>query len=645
MPRQHHFLASYLLFLFLLPPTAASHCHAFPRFVCRKHTTFVPGHSFIGEGVDITTLARKGAYVVDTSQWQGPNGTCTLCRNLLMDGQLQRLPLAGVDWRTHGDCHRQTSSSVEKSDISVAKAMAREVTNDWKLELGLPAEAADSLGFSKAHVAFAGSQSQMTIYAHEKSRQDRHVFLSQDVSCKYYRLRLLQSPSLLAHHFTRAVDRLPRKPSPEEYQHFINTYGTHYISHVQLGGRVRHLLAVRTCTMALEGFTASHLKECLDLEASVGHDWLFGSFSLSSKCQKFWRSHAQGDFYDADAGQRTEVVGGDKQVEMLFTTTREVPRLLEWMESAKVKPGLVSYSLLPLHTLLKQSDPKRDLLKRAIVEYINRRALRRDCPQKCPSWSLDESCACMCQADSIINHMCCARERGGAYLRFYIRSGSNLWGDHFTATDAYVKVFFQDQEKRTAIVRNDNNPQWSEILDFGAVTLTGSNSFTLELWDKDVWRDDLLQKCHGSLVAGRGTMRLLCHAPHGHIKFSYMLECGRTLAGPHCHDYMPLRLPTGKEDGQTEMGMVCEVRGGGTLEGFLLMEEVESGEGHVETTERVGSIKGETGPEQQEEDGTWLRAQEAQESRVFVFRNPVGPWKKAPSRGQGWGRSLEVMPA
>uniref|UniRef100_A0A6J0V651 Perforin-1-like n=1 Tax=Pogona vitticeps TaxID=103695 RepID=A0A6J0V651_9SAUR len=545
MLKQHHFLASYLPFLFLLPSsTDSSHCHVFPGFVCRKHNAFVPGHNLIGEGVDITTLDRKGAYVVDTSQWQGPNGTCTLCRNPLMDGQLQKLPLAGVDWRTHSDCHRQTSSSVENSDMDVANAMAREVINDWKIELGLPTEATNSLGFSKAQVAFAGSQSQMTIYAHKKSRQDRHVFLRQEVSCKYYRLRLLQSPSLLAHDFSRAVDRLPRKHNSEEYQHFINTYGTHYISHVQLGGRVRHLLAMRTCTMALWGFTASKLKECLNLETSVGHDWLFGSFVLNSKCQKLWGSNAHGNFYDANAGQRIEVVGGDKQVEMTFSTTREIPQFSEWMESAKVNPGLVSYSLLPLHTLLKRTDPKRDLMKQAIADHINQRALRRDCPQKCPPWSSDESCTCMCQADSITNHMCCARERGMAYLSFYVHSGANLWGDHFTATDAFVKVFFQDQEKRTAIVRNDNNPQWSEILDFGAVTLTGSDSFTLELWDKDVWHDDLLQKCRGNLVAGRGITRLRCYPSHGYVRFSYLLECGRTLAGPSCQDYVPLRLPT-----------------------------------------------------------------------------------------------------
>ncbi|XP_042333300.1 perforin-1-like isoform X2 [Sceloporus undulatus] len=551
MSKHHLFLDSVLFFVSLLQPVATGHCQMFNRFICRKPAPFVPGHNFIGEGVDITTLARKGAYVVDTSQWQGVNGTCTLCQNPLMAGQLQRLPLAGVDWRAHGDCHRQVSSSVENSDVDVAHAVARDVNNDWEIELGLPKEAKNdwqvALGLSKAQVAFAGSRSRMTLYAHGKSLQDRYTFVKQEISCKFYRLRLLQSPSLLAQHFSHAVDRLPRTYNLEEYQHFINIYGTHYISHVQLGGRVRHLHAVRTCTMALAGLTLSRVKDCLKWEASLGHEWLLGSSSLNSKCQELWGTNGQGNFYDIYTGQITEVVGGDQRVEMLFSQTGEVQLFLEWMKTVKLKPGLVSFSLLPLHTLLKQTDPRRNLLKRAIMGHIIRRALRRDCPQNCPPWSTqssDNSCTCTCQADAVVNDMCCAWERGRARLSFTISSGSNLWGDHFTATDAYVKVFFHDQERQTRVIGNNNHPNWSETLDFGVVTLHGYDPFTVELWDKDVWRDDLLQKCRGSLVAGGGPVWFTCYSSHGRIEFSYLLECGRTLGGPSCYDYVPLRLPT-----------------------------------------------------------------------------------------------------
>lgn len=184
MSTMHLFLATCLLFSPLLPARGSSHCQLFPKPTCEQHTGFVPGHNLAGEGIDITTLARKGAYLVDTSQWQDQNGTCTLCRNPLMEGQLQRLPLAGVDWRVRVSCYRQVSGSVEHSDMDVAKAVATEVKNDWKIDLGLPKELESVL---KVHVAFAGSQSQLAIYARKKAQQDRYSFVRHEVSCEYYR--------------------------------------------------------------------------------------------------------------------------------------------------------------------------------------------------------------------------------------------------------------------------------------------------------------------------------------------------------------------------------------------------------------------------------------------------------------------------
>ncbi|XP_062993408.1 perforin-1-like [Elgaria multicarinata webbii] len=533
-------LAAFLPVLSLLRPAASGHCQRSPRSICSKHDTFVPGHSFIGEGVDITTLKRKGAYVMDTSQWQGPNGTCTLCRNPLMGGQLQKLPLAAADWRARGGCHKQASSSVEYSDVDVANAVAKEVNNDWKIELQLGTE---KNGLPMARVAFAGSRSRMTLYAHEKSQHDSYMFFRQEVSCEYYRLRLLQSSSLQSSHFSWAVDKLPGKPSPEEYQHFIDIYGTHYISHVQLGGRVRHLTALQTCVMVLNDLSASSIKECIKWEAGLGDAELSVSKSFSSMCEVLWRGKSSGKYHKGYTMQHTEVEGGDKQVEMLFLRSRTVQHLSKWMESAKVKPGLVSYSLLPLHTLLERTDPRRDLMKQAIVAHINQRALIRDCPQNCPRWSSEQHCTCMCQANSVTDQMCCARKEGMAHLRFHIHSGSDLWGDRFTATDALVKVFFNGQVRQTRVIYNDNGPQWLETLDFGTVELSGYNPFVLEVWDDDVWHDDLLHVCHGNLVAGADPVQLRCHLSYGYLDFSYLLVCGHTMGGPSCHDYVPLQLP------------------------------------------------------------------------------------------------------
>ncbi|XP_066486507.1 perforin-1-like [Tiliqua scincoides] len=536
MSTLHLFLAICLLFLLLLPARGSSHCQLFPKSTCEQHTAFVPGHNLAGEGIDITTLARKGAYLLDTSQWQLPNGTCTLCQNPLMDGQLQRLPLAGVDWRVRVSCYRQESGSVEHSDVDVAKAVAGEVNNDWKINLGLPKELESIL---KVHVAFAGSQSQLAIYAHKKAQQDRYSFVRHEVSCVYYRLRLLGRPSLLTPHFSHDVGNLPSKYDSQEYQHIIDTYGTHYISQVQLGGKVLNTLAIRTCKAALAGITDFDIKACLTMNTSVGPDLLLQS--LRAKCHEMWRGQAKGNFWDAYGQRRTDVVGGDSQAEILFSQVGNSLLFSEWMETLKIRPGVVSYSLLPIHTLIARSDPKREVLRQAVRDYIAQRALWRNCTQQCPSGSYKSStdpCMCVCQDESISDAMCCARERGIAHLTVQVQNGADLWADSFSATDAYVKVFFRGRELKTKTIHNTNEPLWSETLDFGPVVLTGLDYIKVEVWDNDVRYDDLLATCYELLIAGP-TKSLNCYPKYGYVRYSYEVRCGPSLGGKSCQKYVP----------------------------------------------------------------------------------------------------------
>ncbi|XP_054850131.1 perforin-1-like [Eublepharis macularius] len=561
MSKLHFFLAASFGFLSLFQLTASSSCQVFSSAVCNRHTNFVPGHNLIGEGVDITTLSIKGASVVDTNQWERPNRTCTLCQNPLMDGKLQWLPLAAVDWSARRICHWHMDSSVERSEWDVANTLATEVKNNWKIHLELP---------EAPQVALAGSQSQMTIQAYKYSQRSMRSPVSVTSEYEFYcgthrptcgtkqhgqregillrvsslQLRLSHDPPLLASHFTRDIHNLPKEYHQEEYQHFINIYGTHYISQVHLGARVRHLYSVQNCAAALHGLTVFDLKNCLTLEVSLGHLWIFHGFS--AKCLQRWKDHMKGKEEGTFVKRHMEVTGGHEPEKLLFSESLEPKHYLEWMKSAKEHPEVVSYSLRPLHTLLSHGDPRRTVLKKATSDYITKRALTRSCSQQCPYngyQSSKDHCACMCHANDLHNNMCCARERGKAHLKFNIQRGSDLWGDHFSAADSYIKVLFQGREKQTRVIAGNNDPQWHETLDFGTVTLAHRNTYRLEVWDSDVWHDDLLQAFRGELKAG-GTYECIGRLTYGYVEFSYTLECAPTLGGgATCQTYMPLKQP------------------------------------------------------------------------------------------------------
>ncbi|XP_039392040.1 perforin-1-like [Mauremys reevesii] len=277
------------------------------------------------------------------------------------------------------------------------------------------------------------------------------------------KFRVTHKPPLTSH-FTRALRDLPEDythSSRLEYRQLINTYGTHYVSQLQLGGRVRDVTAVRVCEVALDGVTADEVKDCLSLETSVSigggkgkAEAAFSQCEEQKKKQNFKRS-----FHETYSERHTEVTGGNSHGDLLFSEGQDAEVFSAWMESLKASPGLVSYSLHPIHTLVRQDNPKREALRQAVSEYVTERALWRNCTHSCPPGTRRSALgSCVCPGDGSTNTMCCSREWGQGKLTVTVERASGLWGDYTSGTDAYVKVSFQDREVRTATVWNTDNP-------------------------------------------------------------------------------------------------------------------------------------------------------------------------------------------
>ncbi|TFJ96169.1 DnaJ like protein subfamily C member 16 [Platysternon megacephalum] len=534
MPRFGAFIPL-LLFIF---PGAASHCYTGTENECKNHTALMPGHSLVGRGIDVTTMARKGADLVDSSLWQHKDGTCTLCQNQLQGGQWQRLPLAAVDWRVHVSCRRKLSSSVQQSAMGMMESAASAVQNDWKVGLDVPVKPKVNV-----QVALAGSHSKLASFVLGHMRMDKYSFASHEFSCGYYRFRVSETPPL-TDHFTLALKNLPDQydsKSKVEYQQLISNYGTHYMSQLRLGGRARDVTAVRVCEAAMSSLTDDEIKDCLSMEAavSIGMGSVKGG---NSKCkeEEKKKGKVQGSFHETYQERHVEVDGGNSTTDVLFSGS-DAKVFSAWIESLKASPGLVSYSLHPIHILVEQDDPKRVALRRAVSEYIRERALRRNCTRSCPPGtqrSAHDPCSCVCPGDAMTNAMCCSRERGLGKLMVTVQKASGLWGDYFTATDAFVKVFFESREIRTGTIWNNNNPVWNVTLDFGNVHLTSTSKMHIEVWDEDnKWDDDLLGGCDIPLEAG-GPHQKDCYLNHGRIWFQYSLRCGPHLGGRSCFVYV-----------------------------------------------------------------------------------------------------------
>ncbi|XP_065258923.1 perforin-1-like [Emys orbicularis] len=512
-----------LLLLFLLPGVSPD-CYTGTAEECGETTTFVPAHSLVGEGIDVTTLKRTGANLVDTSLWRHPNGTCTLCKNRLQRAQLHRVPLAMVDWKVQMSCTQDLSSSVKESAAAVGRALAWDVDNDWMSELELQEEPHGP--------ALRGSQSQLTSYAYQKEKDDKYMFVYQDMPCVFYRVRFTHDPPLMPQ-FTRALRSLPPRYESATYRPFLATYGTHYIRQADLGGRVRQLMAIETCRAVLDRQTATEIKDRLRSQ-------FLQDLGLRQS------SEGRGSSQEPYVEKRIQVTGGNSDSNLLFSAKQNANSFSTWMESLKASPDLVSYSVMPIHTLVRAGDPRREALKQAVKKYVAERGHRKSCPRSCPQGGQADSldpCKCYCSGNPFTNSMCCSLERGMARLKVHVLKGADLWGDYLTATDAYVKVFFQGRELQTDYIVDNNNPVWYKDLNFGPVTLPTMlrelSKLELEVWDSNPWEDECLGRCDTNLEVGRSDT-FICLLDHGHLEYSYTLECGPNLGGNNCHEYVPV---------------------------------------------------------------------------------------------------------
>ncbi|XP_069838434.1 perforin-1-like [Dendropsophus ebraccatus] len=512
-------------------PILRAGCRPGTEQECKKNK-FVPGHTLLGEGINIVTMEATGSFLLDL---QEVGEKCTVCVNPHNNNALQKLPKAMADWRPETSCSKNIQSSVSRSKVKVADEATSSVQNDWKVGLNVSAYKTVN-----ARTAVGGSQSQMAKFADSKSVTDDYSFLSHKLECAFYGFRLGSDPSLTPH-FAKTLQELPDtydRMTKTEYRRLIDSFGTHYITRVKVGGRTQEVTAVRTCQVAMNGFKMDEVKDCLSVEAEIGVNKGDIDTSVDSKvdhCKnKLAKTDLGGDFHRAFKERVWKVIGGNGTFDLLSSDKTTADAFKKWMESLKYYPGLVSYSLESIHNLVRMKGSKKENLRVAISDYIKEKALTQKC--SCPGHHVGNDCSCTCRASKYTSSDCCPTHRGAAKLHVTIKSGTGLYGDVWSETDAYVLFKFDDATMRTPTIVNRNKPAWNKKYELGFVELREGKKYTIEVWDEDNEADDLLGRCHKPLNSGN-TLET-CYLNHGSLSYSLDVTCADHLQGRVCHDYI-----------------------------------------------------------------------------------------------------------
>ncbi|KAJ6652142.1 hypothetical protein lerEdw1_013183 [Lerista edwardsae] len=524
--RDPRLAACALLFFFLLTPVSPK-CRKASAEECMK-ADFVPGGYMAGNGFDIHELTVREKFWANVEHWKTADGGCVLCENPLLEGKpLQRLPVIITDWQAQASCEQKVQHSVQHSVIAVADALTKlRVKNDWRKELDVKISPS-----AKVQWALAGSRSKMTQDCLKKNSQDKYIFLLHHITCSYYKFRVSQVP-FLSDHFELSVKTLPEYYGPSsklKYRDLIRTYGTHFGTELDLGAHIRFLTAVPVCKAVMENVSVSELSLCLAIDVGIALG--FKGVTNSPDFQMCEEKKKNSNFLLLLSKMGEERWGG----RLSSNSTKE------WLESAKSRPALLSYSLEPLHALVDQNGPQRANLQKAVSEYVREKALWKNCNQPCPAGSQPSTrdfCSCECPNNNFTNSMCCSQKRGLARMTVTIERAEGLWGDYFSRSDGYVRVSFQQREMRTFTVWNNNNPTWNVTFDFGVIHLHEEfNKLVLQVMDEDFgWNDDLLGLCELTLEPWRFESQS-CRLNLGLLLFKYRLTCGPHLHGPSCNHY------------------------------------------------------------------------------------------------------------
>uniref|UniRef100_A0A3P8U1E7 Perforin 1.9 n=1 Tax=Amphiprion percula TaxID=161767 RepID=A0A3P8U1E7_AMPPE len=500
---------------------------------------FAPGANLAGEGFDITKMERKGAFVLNMNQWNHKNKTCTLCSNPYLQGKKQKLPLSVVDWRAKQSCSAKVSTKLHKSSESLITSSSSSVENNWNISLDVKTLK------TGASLMLAGSHSKVAEFSMEKTKNDKFSFATHSMSCEYYSYRVSSTPQL-HREFNKAVKQLPKIYSAESKHRFyklIDSFGTHYITKVKLGGSVETVTSIKECLASLQGFSVEEVQMCLEAEASAS---IKATMKAETKhCKKDIDKTATKSAFSSTFNDRlTEIKGGHTtEPDLLFSANKNPSAYKEWLESLPQNPDIVSYSLESLHELLPTNTPVRKNLRSAISHYILEKGLLRNCSEHCQAGIKSDSrdpCVCQCHNDPAVTPDCCPTRKGMARVTITVQRASGLWGDHTTATDGYVKVFLgmQRQPLLTPIIYNNNNPHWAYVINLGSYDLSSGNKVRFEVWDRDRgWDDDLLGKCEQVLSAGRNEE--VRNMNHGQLFYKWEVKCAPSLGGNSCMDYKP----------------------------------------------------------------------------------------------------------
>uniref|UniRef100_A0A3B5KYS5 MACPF domain-containing protein n=1 Tax=Xiphophorus couchianus TaxID=32473 RepID=A0A3B5KYS5_9TELE len=472
------------LFYYLLGDPQVLSCRVGDQRECDA-APFVPGHNLIGEGFDMVTMQRKGAYVIDMETYLNPNRTCTLCSNQLKGHQLQKVIL--IISTTDTACHL----------VIVLIFFHSSLVNDYVSE--------ESHAHKRGCSAITGPLRTLLNYSIEFNYQSSFImfmYIELFAGCLFVPSYRVSTAPPFSSEFLKDLARLPRyynSSTSSHYKDFLHTYGTHYIHQVRLGGYVARVTAARTCLSTLNGMSSNDVgKSHILCKKKKKHN---PSIKKMYPCSKFLQNHGFSTVFSSYIHHHYTVISGGNGWSGEFSLTHnDSLGFKNWQHTLKDHPDVVFFFLRPIHLLIP-TKTKRVGIKVTATKYLEDNAME----------SSPREPECTGNTPNLARN-CCPQQVLKGTLRVTSIRAWGLSGDYAGATERLA----------------------NKRLEIFVYTL---QVLAVEIWDEDLQYDDLLGSCVRYLSQGDNSFT--CAAESGRFEVQYTLTCDPYLTGERCGQYKP----------------------------------------------------------------------------------------------------------
>ncbi|XP_036452724.1 complement component C8 alpha chain [Colossoma macropomum] len=318
------------------------------------------------------------------------------------------------------------SSEYYSDALSLMKAVQTEQSSKSSFSFGY--------SYIEAGLSMSSESKFLVNISQYDSKDVGFIRLKTRVETAHFKMR--SQDLMLDEDMLQSLMELPEHYDFGSYSHFINEYGTHYVTQGVMGGVLDYVLVVNKEVMKRRHMEASQVGSCfgasLGLTVPLSEGLEVKKTAKKEDCKKTGSFSASSDTQNSLVHDVIGYVkGGTTGLSAAQLAIRDANTYKKWGKSLKYSPAVIDFEVLPIYELVRfstvanQVGSRLPLLKQAWEEYMQQFSPCRCAPCRNNGVPMLSRTACSCICGEGYSGVACEKtERKGPTHGHW-----SCWGD------------------------------------------------------------------------------------------------------------------------------------------------------------------------------------------------------------------------